>query len=97
MDIQEIIFILTGYGGTDLAPFLQDLKKYKTVKLDDDGDNIHSGIQTLTIDIPVEAREKLLEITRKAIFEQGQGVDPQPEAYGNASGVALKYLYSLLE
>ncbi|MGN6710710.1 phage portal protein [Anaerocolumna jejuensis] len=96
-DIQEIIFILTGYGGTDLAPFLQDLKKYKTVKLDDDGDNIHSGIQTLTIDIPVEAREKLLDITRKAIFEQGQGVDPQPEAYGNASGVALKYLYSLLE
>lgn len=96
-DIQEIIFVLTGYGGTDLEPFLQDLKKYKTVKLDDDGENVHSGIQTLTIDIPVEAREKLLEITRKAIFEQGQGVDPQPEAFGNASGVALKYLYSLLE
>lgn len=96
-DIQEIIFVLTGYGGTDLAPFLQDLKKYKTVKLDDDGENVHSGVQTLTIDIPVEAREKLLDITRKAIFEQGQGVDPQPEAFGNASGVALKYLYSLLE
>jgi SPP1 family phage portal protein len=96
-DIQEIIFVLTGYGGTDLAPFLRDLKKYKTVKLDDDGDNVHAGIQTLTIDIPIEAREKLLDITRKAIFEQGQGVDPQPEAFGNASGVALKYLYSLLE
>lgn len=94
-DIQEIIFVLSGYDGTDLAPFLQDLKKYKTVKVDADADK--PGLSTLTIDIPVEAREKLLDITRKAIFEQGQGVDPQPEAFGNASGVALKYLYSLLE
>lgn len=94
-DIQEIIFVLSGYGGTSLAEFLQDLKKYKTVKLDDQEDK--PGLSTITIDIPIEAREKLLEITRKAIFEQGQGVDPQPEAFGNASGVALKYLYSLLE
>lgn len=94
-DIQEIIFVLSGYGGTSLAEFLQDLKKYKTINLDDDEGK--PGLSTITIDIPIEAREKLLEITRKAIFEQGQGVDPQPEAFGNASGVALKYLYSLLE
>lgn len=94
-DIQEIIFVLSGYGGTELSEFLHDLKKYKTVKLDETEEK--PGLSTLTIDIPVEAREKLLEITRKAIFEQGQGVDPQPEAFGNASGVALKYLYSLLE
>lgn len=94
-DIQEIIFVLSGYGGESLAEFLRDLKKYKTVKLDDQEDK--PGLSTLTIDIPVEAREKLLDITRKAIFEQGQGVDPQPEAFGNSSGVALKYLYSLLE
>lgn len=94
-DIQEIIFILSGYEGTELAPFLQNLKKYKTVKVDADADK--PGLSTLTIDIPVEAREKLLAMTRKAIFEQGQGVDPQPEIFGNASGVALKFLYSLLE
>jgi SPP1 family phage portal protein len=94
-DIQEIIFILSGYGGTDLTEFIQDLKKYKTVKLDSDSDN--PGLSTLTIDIPVEAREKLLSMTRKEIFEQGQGIDPQPENYGNASGEALKFMYSLLE
>lgn len=93
-DIQEVIMILTGYEGEDLKSFLADLKKYKTVKLDAD-DN--SSLQTLTIDIPVEAREKLLTMTRKAIFEQGQGVDPDPGNFGNSSGVALKYLYSLLE
>lgn len=60
-----------------MKEFLHDLKKYKTVKLDEDTEN--PGVSTLTIDIPVEAREKMLQMTRKAIFEQGQGVDPQPE------------------
>ena len=39
----------------------------------------------------------MLEATRKAIFEQGQGFDPQPENFGNQSGEALKFMYSLLE
>ena len=95
-DIQELIFVLSGYGGTDLNSFLQDLKRFKTIKVDgDEGSN--PGVSTLSIEIPIEARKTVLDITRKAIFEQGQGVDPQPEAFGNASGVALKYLYSLLE
>ena len=38
-----------------------------------------------------------METTRKAIFEQGQGFDPQPENFGNQSGEALKFMYSLLE
>lgn len=96
-DIQEIIFILTNYEGEDPKEFLSQLKKYKTVKVNDSGAGDRSGLQTLTIDIPIEAREKLLTMTRKAIFEQGQGVDPQQQDFGNASGVALKFLYSLLE
>lgn len=93
-DVQELIFVLTGYGGTDLNGFLQDLKKYKTIKLDEDDG---ADVKTLSIEIPVEAREKVLEATRKAIFEQGQGFDPQPENFGNQSGEALKFMYALLE
>lgn len=96
-DIQEIIFILTNYEGENLGEFLTQLKKYKTVKVENNGESDKSGLQTLTIDIPIEARKELLTITRKGIFEQGQGVDPQPDKLGDASGVALKYLYSLLE
>lgn len=93
-DIQEVIFILSGYEGEDLGEFLKNLKKYKTVKLEAEE---HNSLQTLSIQIPIEAREKLLEITRKNIFEQGQGIDPQREDFGNQSGVALKFLYSALE
>lgn len=97
-DIQEIIFVVSGYGGTNLKEFLTDLKKYKTVNIDSDGESgTNGGLSTLTIDIPVEARKQLLDMTRKAIFEQGQGVDPDPQKFGNTSGEALKYLYSLLE
>lgn len=96
-DIQEIIFVLSGYGGADKKEFINDLKTYKMIKLDDDGGDGGTGVNTLTINIPIEARDKFLEMTRKAIFEQGQGVDPDPQKFGNTSGEALKYLYSLLE
>ena len=93
-DVQELIFVLSGYGGTDLNGFLQDLKKYKVIKMDaEEG----AGASTLNIEIPIEARNSVLDATRKAIFEQGQGFDPRPENFGNQSGEALKFMYSLLE
>ena len=72
-DNQEMIFVLTNYGGEDLGQFLRDLKDYKAIQIESDGDGDHSGVSTLTIELPVEAREKLLEITRKCIFELRNG------------------------
>lgn len=69
-DIQELIFVLAGYGGTELNDFLQDLKKYKTIKVDGD-EGANPGVSTLSIEIPIEARKTVLDFTRKAIFEQG--------------------------
>lgn len=96
-DIQEVIFVLTNYGGADLGQFLRELKDYKAIQIEDDGNGDKSGVSTLTIELPVEARKELLATTRKCIFEQGQGIDPDPQNFGNSSGVALGFLYSLLE
>lgn len=96
-DVQEIILILTNYGGADMKEFVKDLKEYKAIKIDSGDEDTAGGVEAMTINIPIEARKEFLEVTRKAIFEQGQGVDPDPQAFGTASGVALKYLYSLLE
>lgn len=95
-DVQEIIFVLTNYSGENKREFLEDLNTYKMVKLENDGDE-QSGVDTLAIDIPTEAREKALEVTRESIFVLGQGVDPQKNISQNNSGVALKHMYSLLE
>lgn len=96
-DVQEVIFVLTNYGDADLKKFLEDLKYYKTISVDNQGGDDKSGVSTLTIDIPVEAREKMLELTRKMIFTMGQGVDPEQQGLNQTSGEAMKFVYSLLE
>lgn len=96
-DIQEVILVLTNYGGQDMGQFLSDLKYYKSIQVQSAGDGDKSGVSTLNIDIPVEARDKLLELTRKAIFDTGQGIDPQQQGLDSTSGEAMKFLYALLE
>lgn len=96
-DIQEIIFVLTNYGGQDKREFLEDLKNYKMVKVEDDGEGAKGRVETLAVDIPLDARKELLNLTRESIFTHGQGVDPQKNIGQNNSGAALKYMYSLLE
>lgn len=97
-DIQQIIFILTNYGGEsgNAKEVLQEMRN-KVIMVESSGPDDKSGISTLAIEVPVEARREILTITRKSIFEQGMGIDPDPQNFGNSSGVALKYLYSLLE
>ncbi|WP_285118589.1 phage portal protein, partial [Lactococcus petauri] len=75
-DVQEVILVLTNYGGADLNQFMEELNKYKAIKRDSYGDGDKSGVDTLTIDIPVEARNILLDKTLDSIFVQGQGVNP---------------------
>ena len=102
-DIQQVLFVLTNYGGMreegvkGIVDFLRKLKKYKTINLDSAGTGDQSGLSTITIEIPVEARKELLEITRKAILSIGQGIDPHQHSFERTRGEAMKILYSLLE
>lgn len=96
-DIQQLIYILENYGGTDLKTFLNDLKRYKTIKTQTTTSGTKGGVSTLSIDIPVEARNSILEILKKQIYESGQALQQDSENFGNASGVALKFFYRKLE
>ena len=71
-DIQEVIFVLRNYGGEDLNTFLSELKRYKAIKVE--GDSLSAGgVETMSIEIPIEARVKFLEILKRQIFISGQG------------------------
>lgn len=96
-DIQQVVLVLKNYGGTDLHKFMDDLKNKKAIKFNNAGNGDQSGIDTLQIEIPVEARNTILQMTKSDIFLQGQGVDPANFQSSNASGVAIKMLYSHLE
>lgn len=97
-DIQQLIYIIENYGGEDLKEFLSDLKRYKTVKTETDVNGTSGGLKTLSIEIPVEARNSLLEILEKRIYKSAQSLEQyNAESFGNASGTALKFFYRKLE
>lgn len=91
-DIPKVIYKLVNYGGVDLAEFISDLNKYRTVKTDEHGD-----VGTIETNPATDANEKELERGRKSIYEFGRGVDTTDSNLGNASGVALRYRYSDLD
>ncbi|WP_127849710.1 phage portal protein [Lacticaseibacillus hulanensis] len=97
-DVQQVILVLTNYGGQELHEFMDQLQKDKAIKIDSIDPQDKSGVSTLTIDIPVEARQKLLDLTFDNIFVYGEGVNPKQLSTGTSlSGVAIKLLYGQLE
>lgn len=94
-DVQEIITILKGYESTDLAEFKENLRYYKAIKVSGEQG---SGVDKLELNIPIEAKKELLDRLEENIFLFGQGVNMKTDRFGNSpSGVALKFLYSLLD
>jgi len=92
-EIQELIYILKGYEGQSLSEFMKNLKFYKAINVDSDG-----GVDTLQAEVPMDSIDSHLDRLRESIFTFGQGVDVQTDKFGNApSGIALKFLYSLLD
>lgn len=96
-DIQQIIYILQNYSGTNLNEFLSDLKRFKAIKIENDGTGSSGGVETLSIDIPVDARNVLTTYLKEQIYEAGQGLQQDISTSGSLSGVALKFFYRKLE
>ena len=106
-DIQEIIWVIKNYAGDTnkydyndetgeqverTIDLLQEIKAKKLLTVDDNG-----GVDTLRGEIPYEARSKFLDILVNQLFVSAMAVNPNPDKVGQASGVYIKFLYSLLE
>lgn len=91
-DIQDTIYVLKGYQGTDPQEFMKNLRYYKLIKVDEAG-----GVNKLEVHIPIEAKDSHLKRLENDIYRMGMGVDVSSEKLGNSSGVALKFIYSLLD
>ena len=96
-DIQQVFFILKNFDGQGLDKFRDDLIKYKSIKIRSMGAGDDSGVDQLAVDIPTEARNSMLETTKTNIFVTAQGIDPTDFKTNNATGTAIKMLYSHLE
>jgi SPP1 family phage portal protein len=92
-ELQELIYVLRGYDGQNLGEFVQNMKYYKAVKVSDEG-----GVDTIQAEVPMEAIMRHMDNLKDSIYTFGQGVDISSDKFGNSpSGIALKFLYSLLD
>ncbi len=94
-ETKNLIYILKGYGGEDLAEFMRDLNYYRAIKIDDPES---CGVDTLNPTIDIQAAKEHFEQLKRDINEFGQGVPKDLDKFGNSpSGISLKFLYSGLD
>lgn len=92
LEIPNYITVIKNYSGADLEEFTEGLKKYRAVKVENDG-----GVDKLQADLNISAYDTFMQQARKDIYEFGRGVDTQATDLGNASGQALKFRYADLD
>lgn len=93
-DLRNLIYVLKGYGGEDLKEFIDNLKYYGAISIDDK----EGGVDTLNPTMDITAAKEHFEQLKRDINEFGQGVNKDLDKFGSApSGVALKFLYSGLD
>lgn len=97
-DSENIIFVLSGYGGQDPHEFWKKVSTDRLIKLVPDpmDKGMNPDVRTLAIEPPIDANNKNLEISRAAVFEEGMGVDPKQQIGSNVSGETLKHMNHLL-
>lgn len=71
-DMQDVYWIVKNYDGQDLGQFLGELKKYKTLRVQDDGD-----VKSQTTEVPYQAREIAIKMLKKQIFSDAMALDTE--------------------
>lgn len=94
-EVKNLIFILKGYGGTNITEFMRRLNEDRAIPIDDVEEG---GVDALTPQMDITALREHYEQLKKDIIEDGQSVSKDPEKFGTApSGVALRFMYSGLD
>lgn len=93
-DMQDAFFTLKGYDGDSSSAFefLAELKATKAVPVAEDG-----SVDVHQLQVPVEAREKLLDRLRVEIFLTGMGVDTSKINGGSITNVLIRAMFSNLD
>lgn len=89
---QEFLLKLKGFAGgsEELEDIAKNMKKYKIVSIPNGGGD-NADAEYMAVEIPVQARQVILDILKENIFKIGQGVDPDRLAgETNITNVVIK-------
>lgn len=90
-EFQDIYWILENFEGEGIEDFLEQVKLYKVLKVGEGG-----RAKPETIEIPVEARKVMLEITENNIYKDGFGFNSDKIGDGNITNVVIRSRYENL-
>lgn len=91
-NVQDVVWVLKNYEGQDLKEFMADLKKHRAVRVGDDG-----GVDTKTVEIPVEARKVLFGQLEASIYKFGRGVNFDIANIASVATETLQILFARLD
>ena len=91
----EIYWLIKNAGGmddTDMAQFLERMRVIKAANLPDGVD-----ADAHTLEVPTEAREKLLALLKNDLYEDAQIVDVKALAAGNKTATEIRAAYQPMD
>ena len=91
-DINEGIYVVKGYKGTDLDELMFNVKSKKIVGVGEKGD-----LDIRTVNIPYEARKVKMEADKENIYQFGMGFNSAQIGDGNITNVVILSRYALLD
>ncbi|MEK3788764.1 phage portal protein [Paenibacillus sp. FSL K6-1230] len=91
-DLPNSTYVVSNFSGTGAGEFRKNIALYRVAFVDGEGD-----VKTISLQIDTEAYKNHMDELRQNIYEFGRGVDTQRQEIGNASGIALKFLYADLD
>lgn len=91
-DEPDKVKIVKNYDGTDKRAFVRNLAELHTAFVRADG-----GMDTVDTSISGDAATQHMDRLRRDLYEAASGVDTQTKELGDASGVALRFIYSDLD
>lgn len=95
-EVSQVFWIIQNAGGmdeVDLAKFIQEIKRTHTAMVQEDG----ATAEAHTIDIPHEAREKILDRLERDLYRDFMALDTERIASGAVTATQIKAAYQPLD
>ena len=91
LDNAQIYWIISGAGGMDDPDLVQFLDRLRTVKAAAPAEG--QSVQPVTVQVPVEARETLLQRLEKQLYRDAMMMNPEDIAGGAATATQIRAAY----
>ena len=95
-DARSTILIIMNYDGENLGEFRHNLSTYGAVKVRNTNEE-KGGVDTLQIEVNAENYKAILEIFKKAIIENGGGIDLKELKSGTPNQMNIQSMYYDIE